>query len=109
MAASPLKAKAFSGISTYHPIALQNVTFDLNTTDAIILKRKISEESITLAHGVDDLIPFKKIDTLKIASLSISSGQRTEFQNYLSKYAKVDPFRLIKNQMPLHLYRYTKN
>ncbi len=92
-----LKAKAFAGLDHYKPVALQNVTFDINTTEATLLKRRITEKSITLAAEADSLIPFKRIDTLQIASVSIGSGSKTEFQNYLGKYTRVDHFQISKD------------
>ena len=53
-----LKAKAFVGLNKYKPVKLQNVTFDLNSDKATLVKRKITENSITLANGIDSLIPF---------------------------------------------------
>ncbi len=92
-----LKAKAFAGLDNYKPVNVTNITFDLNTTDATLVKRKITENSITLANAVDSLIPFKKLDTLSIASVSVSNGNKTTFQEYLSKYGKVDNYQINKD------------
>jgi len=92
-----LKAKAFAGLNNYKPVKVQNVTFDINTTKATLIKRKITENSITLANIGDSLIPFKKLDTLSIASLSIGNGVRTNFQDYLSKYGKIDNYQIDKD------------
>ncbi|MBK8345577.1 MAG: hypothetical protein IPL12_21205 [Bacteroidetes bacterium] len=92
-----LKAKAFAGLDNYKPVNVTNITFDLNTTEATLVKRKITENSITLANAVDSLIPFKKLDTLSIACVSVSNGNKTTFQEYLSKYGKVDNFQINKD------------
>lgn len=92
-----LKAKAFTGLSDYKPVKIQNLWSDLNSEKALLLKRKITEKSITLANAADSLIPFKKIDTLSFASLSIDDGSKKTIQEYLSKYAKFDQFVINKN------------
>ncbi|MEZ5014107.1 MAG: glycoside hydrolase family 3 N-terminal domain-containing protein [Chitinophagales bacterium] len=92
-----LKAKAFAGLDTYTPVHVQNITFDLNTTAAELIKRKITENSITLANMQDDLIPFKVLDTISIATLSIGDGKSTTFQEYLGKYAKMDQYTISKD------------
>ncbi|HRG28500.1 MAG TPA: glycoside hydrolase family 3 N-terminal domain-containing protein [Chitinophagales bacterium] len=92
-----LKAKAFAGLNDYKPVKVQNLTADLNADEATLIKRKITEHSITLANAVDSLIPFKKLDTLTIASVSVGNGSKTTFQEYLSKYGKVDNYQINKD------------
>jgi CubicO group peptidase (beta-lactamase class C family) len=60
------------------------------------------KSSITLLQNYDDIIPLKRLDTLKIASLSIGK-KFNSFQESLNLYAKVDTFSInegadIKNQ-----------
>ena len=95
-----LKAKAFAGLDKYSPVKLQNVTFDLNSDKATLIKRKITENSITLANGIDSLIPFKKLDTIFIASLSVGNGKKSTFQEYLGKYIKIDHYQINKDADP---------
>ena len=59
---------------------------DLTTNQTEILNRKLVKNSFTLLQNNDDLIPIKRLDTLKIASLSIGESG-TIFQSTLSKYA----------------------
>lgn len=92
-----LKAKAFSGLDTYEPVMLQNLWSDINTDAAKLMKRTITEKSITLANATDSLIPFRRIDTLQLASLSIADGNKKTIQEYLSKYAKFDQYVINKN------------
>lgn len=61
------------------------------------MKRSITEHSITLARALDTLIPFKKLDTLRIAAISVSDGSKTIFQQYIDKYAAVDLIPLNKD------------
>lgn len=92
-----LKAKAFCGLDKYKPVMLQNVWFDLNTTEATLVKRKITEKSLTLVNPPDTLVPFKNIDTISFASLSIDDGTSSTMQEYLGKYAKMDHYKINKD------------
>ena len=92
-----LKAKAFAGLDKFKPISNKNVATDLNTTEAKLQKRKITEQSITFVIAKNKLIPFVKLDTLSIASLSIGDGSRTDFQTYIDKYAVVNSSVLNKD------------
>lgn len=91
-----LKAKAFTGLNNYEPVKIKNITSDLNSAEATLLKRNVTEKSITLANAPDSLIPFKKLDTLLIASFSIDNGNKTVFQEYLGKYVKIDHYQIDK-------------
>lgn len=66
---------------------------DLTTDQTETLNRRLVSNSITLLQNNDDLIPVKRLDTLKIASLSIGESGMT-FQSFLSKYAMVDHFHI---------------
>lgn len=91
-----LKAKAFAGLDKKKLVEVKNITADLNSTEATLLKRSITEHSITLAHADGALLPFKQLDTLTIAALSIGNGNATAFENYLGKYARVDQYQIKK-------------
>lgn len=92
-----LKAKAFAGLDKMEPVKVKNIVAELNTTPSTLVKRKITENSLTLVNNVDSLIPFKKLDTLSIASLSIGNGSKTTFQTYLSKYGSIDNYQINKD------------
>ena len=66
---------------------------DLTTNQTEILNRKLVKNSLTLLQNNNDLIPVKRLDSLKIASLSIGESG-TIFQSTLSKYALVDHFHI---------------
>lgn len=103
-----LKAKAFAELNAFTPISTKNLTSDLNSAAATLAKRKITEQSITLVISKNNIIPFKKLDTLKMASLSIGDGSRTEFQDYMEKYGSVDGF-LLNKEAELTNFNFTYN
>lgn len=92
-----LKAKAFAGLQYRKPVKVANITNDLNTAEATLIKRSITEHSITLAQAQDNLIPIKRADTLTIAAVSIGSGNQTTLEQYCAKYGKVDAVQINKD------------
>jgi CubicO group peptidase (beta-lactamase class C family) len=57
-------------------------------------KRRHIEASMTLLENRNQLIPLDRLDTLRIAALSIGDSIATEFQHMLANYMKVDFYNL---------------
>jgi beta-N-acetylhexosaminidase len=91
-----LQAKKWAGLDKYKPIELKNLVKDLNSSDAELVQRKIVEGAITLVENKNDILPFKHLDTLKIASVSIGTNYSTTFQKTLSLYDDVKHFSINK-------------
>lgn len=92
-----LQSKKWVGLDKYTPVKLDNLVEDLNASDAELVQRKIIESAITLVENKNDLIPFKHLDSLKIASVSIGSGYETTFQKTLSLYDDVRHYTINKS------------
>lgn len=89
-----LKAKYFCGLNKRKIVNVSGLWSDLNTTNSFALKRKIYEEAITLIKNENELLPLKRIDTLKIASVAIGSKRTNRFQNTLLHYTDVKNFQI---------------
>lgn len=89
-----LRAKQWEGLDKYQPVDTKNLYEDLNKREYELLNRQLAEASLTVLKNTNDLIPFKRLDTLRIASLSIGEGEINEFQNTLSLYNHVDHFTI---------------
>jgi len=87
-----LKAKEWMGLARYQPVRLDSLYEDLNTNQYELLNQQLSEAALTVLQNENDIIPLKRLDTLRIASLSIGEGKVSEFQNTLSLYTNVDYF-----------------
>lgn len=87
-----LRAKQWEGLNNFKPVVTKNLYEDLNKREYELLNRQLSEASLTVIKNTNDLIPFKRLDTMRIASLSIGEGEINEFQNTLSLYNHVDHF-----------------
>jgi len=94
-----LQAKYWVGLNNYKPVKTSNLTADLNKGNDL-LKRKLVENSITLLTNKDSLLPFLRLDTLDIASVSIGSRKVNRFQKYLGLYSHVKFYAIRKNSSP---------
>lgn len=92
-----LRAKQWMGLDNYKPIELEGIYEDLNSPEANLVNRKLVEASLTLVKNNNDLIPFLNLESLKIASVSIGTGELTTFQETLSLYADVTHFSISKD------------
>lgn len=92
-----LAVKYWVGLNKFEPTSLLNIIEELNTPQANLLNRKLTEASLTVLKNDMGLLPVKKLKDLKVASVSIGSGKITAFQRSLSLYTKVQHFNL-KNE-----------
>ncbi len=89
-----LAVKQWVGLDDYELIPVKNVEKEVNNPEAIWLNRKLAEASLTLLNNENSLLPLQKLDTLKIASVSIGAKKSTKFQKSLKLYADVENFQL---------------
>lgn len=70
----------------------------LLSPDFQITQRELIEKSITVIKNENGIIPLKRLDTLKIASVSLGISTNYKYQNTISLYAKIDSFRILGNE-----------
>ncbi|GAB4026120.1 glycoside hydrolase family 3 N-terminal domain-containing protein [Spirosoma koreense] len=87
-----LRAKYWAGLSKYKPIELNGLAGDLNSTEAKLLKQELCEQSVTVADNQNNLLPFNRLDTLRLASVAIGAELGNVFQKTLNQYA---PFQTV--------------
>lgn len=87
-----LKAKYWCGLSRKQHVHLKNLYEELNSVESDVLNTKLAEASITLLQNNNSLLPLQKVDTLRIASVSIGLEEKNVFYAQLNKYAKTDHF-----------------
>lgn len=87
-----LMAKAWAGLNHYKPIALTNLVKDLNTKQADLINRTLAKRTITLLTNNNKLLPLKRLDTLRIASLVIGDSSVDAFQARMNDYTSVTHF-----------------
>jgi beta-glucosidase-like glycosyl hydrolase/CubicO group peptidase (beta-lactamase class C family) len=89
-----LALKQWAGLDKYQPISLKNIYQDLNGAHAQYLSRHLSELSITVLRNQKNLLPLSRLDTLRLATLTIGTKDTTDFQRMVATYAPVRHFWL---------------
>ncbi len=87
-----LAAKYWAGLNHYKPVNLNNLNADLNKPEYVMLQRKLTELSITMLQNRNFLLPLKRLDTLRVASVTFGETRDTAFQKTLELYMPVRSF-----------------
>jgi beta-N-acetylhexosaminidase len=90
-----LAAKKWAGLDRYEPVDINGINDDLNSNNYKSLQYRLVENSLTLAKDESGLIPIKRLDTLKIASIAFNEETVNAFQQYLELYTDVDHFNIV--------------
>ncbi|MBW6460213.1 MAG: serine hydrolase [Bacteroidales bacterium] len=91
-----LRYKYRAGLHNLKPMQVSGIYEDLNSSGAELINRKLFKEAVTIVKNNNDILPLKRLDTLKIASVSIGYGRITPFQERLAWYAPVNSYTLKK-------------
>ena len=89
-----LALKEWAGLNKYRPIDLKNITADLNTPHAQYVSQRLTELSVTVLRNQQNLLPLQRLDTLRLATLTIGTRDTTDFQRMVADYAPVRHFWL---------------
>ncbi|MCB0568166.1 MAG: serine hydrolase [Phaeodactylibacter sp.] len=84
-----LRAKYRLGLAHFTPLPVDSLRKELNAPSAVALKRELIANALTLVRNRDGLVPFRALDSLKLASLSIGAARRTPFQERLLSYRQM--------------------
>lgn len=91
-----LALKRWANLNQYHPAVTKNITAKINSPSFEVNNRKLIRSSLTVLRN-REILPVQGLDTFKIASLIIGSGEISPFQKMLGKYTDIDHFSLSKN------------
>ncbi|TDO03172.1 beta-glucosidase-like glycosyl hydrolase [Sunxiuqinia elliptica] len=89
-----LALKKWLKLDHYQAASPANLQEDLHQPEYRLTKRLLHEQSLTLLKNEDQLLPLQKLDTLKIAAVSVGTTRETHFQRMLANYMAVDFFTL---------------
>jgi len=93
-----LNTKFWFGLSHYKPVNLANLTKDLNGEIHQQINHSLVENSLTLIQDSNQIIPLKKLDKIKVASIEIGGNSKMNFSTYLQRYMPVSNFKISKYQ-----------
>jgi beta-N-acetylhexosaminidase len=92
-----LRAKEWSGLHQIQPIETTGLYADLNNTEAVILRKHLVEESITILKNEHAAVPLSSLYGKKVAVVSVGVEKETEFATTLSHYCTFDSYVMEKN------------
>jgi beta-N-acetylhexosaminidase len=89
-----LALKQWVGLDKYNPIDIKNIDKDLNSSSAELLNRNLTEASLTVLRNQSDLLPLQRLDTLKIAVISVGGNKSNQFEKTLELYSGMSHFNI---------------
>jgi beta-glucosidase-like glycosyl hydrolase/CubicO group peptidase (beta-lactamase class C family) len=89
--------KYLVGLNNFTPIERKGLKSRINTEYAGWLVQKLNEEAITLLKNENGIIPIKGLNKKKIALLSLTTDDNTEFSKTISLYGNFNSFVLSPN------------
>jgi beta-glucosidase-like glycosyl hydrolase/CubicO group peptidase (beta-lactamase class C family) len=81
-----LRAKYWAGLSKYKPVNVATVRDSLNLPDGRVLAQSIFEHAVTVVKNEDKLLPFQRLDTLRIAAITIGTQAEGPYATIFNKY-----------------------
>ena len=84
-----LMAKYKVGLQDYKPLAYNGVHGDINRVKDDVLYGRLIEEAITVLKNKNSILPFRNLETKKIAYVSLGDDKGSDFYAELKKYTKV--------------------
>jgi len=85
-----LEAKFWAGLNNYQPIQVKNLVEDLNDPYSQLLNRQLTEASLTVLKNDQNILPLRKLDSLKVLAIALNTVQPTAFQQMLQNYLPVE-------------------
>lgn len=89
-----LALKYWAGLNKTTKVRKENISEDLNTGEIKALIRDLYASALTLLNNNDNILPLRKPEDLKIASLAINKKEATQFQKRIGKYQHSDNYSI---------------
>ena len=81
-----LRAKFWAGLNHYQPVDVPNLVENLNRPLSRTVQQQIYEHAVTVVKNEDDILPFHRLDTLRIASVTIGTAAGGTYATMMNKY-----------------------
>ncbi|MFD1186513.1 glycoside hydrolase family 3 N-terminal domain-containing protein [Pontibacter rugosus] len=95
-----LQAKYWTGLNSYEPVKLANLQKEVDRPVSSIVQEQLFEHAVTVVENKENLLPFRNLDTLSIASVAIGISPGNVFQETLGNYAPVNKFSVPNRYAP---------
>jgi CubicO group peptidase (beta-lactamase class C family) len=90
-----LAAKRWAGLDHRNPIEIKGIPEELNSGKYRVSQSRLVQNSLTLLGDQSGLIPLKRLDTLRIASIAMNVDTINVFQQYLELYTDIHHFNIV--------------
>jgi len=87
-----LHAKYWAGLNQYKPTETKNLLHDLHRPSSSVVQQQLYENAVTVVNNREYLLPFRNLDTVSFAAVSIGGGFNNEFTKTLERYAPIKSF-----------------
>lgn len=88
-----LRAKYRLGLHKPQRVELDNLRRDLLSPQALLLKRRLIAEALTLVRDRPGLVGFPNLEQTRFATLSLGTSKTTLFQKHCALYTGMDHFQ----------------
>ncbi|UMY65054.1 MULTISPECIES: glycoside hydrolase family 3 N-terminal domain-containing protein [unclassified Flavobacterium] len=85
-----LHYKYKAGLNHYRPVALTNLTDELNPAENIALQYRLYENAVTVVRNVSETVPIGDLSRERIAYVKMGDDDNSTFLSTLRKYAQVE-------------------
>ncbi|MBN2805316.1 MAG: serine hydrolase, partial [Prolixibacteraceae bacterium] len=92
-----LMAKHWSGLNQPIAVPLNQLHARLNQPGWQLTARQLQEQALTVLQNNQSILPLQRLDTLRVATLSIGADSETAFQHQLDDYMAMEHFFLPLN------------
>lgn len=87
-----LSVKRWAGIRKFDSISTERLVPSLNSPEAKLLNRQLTEKALTLVKNADGIVPVRGLGEKRIASVSFGCREISHFQKRLKDYADVPAY-----------------
>lgn len=92
-----LAAKKWLELDQYKSIDTKDLVEYLNRPYADVLNRRLIKGALTVVQNKEEILPLKRLDTLKVATVSVGATETTYFQKMTESYFPAVHFTISKN------------
>jgi beta-N-acetylhexosaminidase len=81
-----LRAKYWAGLAHQRPVNLVTLRDSLNQPSTKVIAQHIFEHAVTVVKNDDNLLPLQRLDTLRIAAITIGTPAEGPYATIFNKY-----------------------
>lgn len=91
-----LLTKEWLGLWQEDTVKIEKLYDDLNKNEYEVTRRRLIDQSVTLVKNEKNILPFKELEKLKIAVVSVGEKKNNPFQEQIKLYTNAECFSISK-------------